>query len=216
MGSSCVALWRLKVVVGFVELMLSNVGVRRGRCRLRCRGWDIGRSAQRCRRAGTDGSATGWFERAARDRPSWKLETITSWNRVLHLARHTRLPEGVSESVPDEGIQAIDPNGAARSAVRTPITATDQLGFGGAADVRRDGANRAAAASGQRLLLTVLEAAHALGVGRSTAYELINAGELEVVHIGRACRIPVAAVEAYVERLRRPRHSTSFAVRPHP
>jgi len=66
------------------------------------------------------------------------------------------------------------------------------------------------------VLLTVREAAHALGVGRSTAYELITAGELEVVHIGRACRIPVAVVEAYVERLRLPRNSTGVAVRPHP
>ena len=51
-------------------------------------------------------------------------------------------------------------------------------------------------------LLTVFVAARLLGVGRSTAYELIAAGELEVVHIGRSARVPVAAVDAYVERLR--------------
>ncbi len=52
------------------------------------------------------------------------------------------------------------------------------------------------------LLLTVVEAARLLGVGRSTAYELLASGELESVHIGRSRRIPVAAVENYVESLR--------------
>ena len=36
------------------------------------------------------------------------------------------------------------------------------------------------------LLVTIAEAAIALGVGRSTVYDLIATGELEVVHIGRA------------------------------
>lgn len=52
------------------------------------------------------------------------------------------------------------------------------------------------------LLLSVTEAARALGVGRSKTYELITAGELEVVHIGRCARVPVEAVEDYVDRLR--------------
>jgi excisionase family DNA binding protein len=122
----------------------------------------------------------------------------------------------VRERVLDEGFIAIDADRAARSAVRTAITATDQLGLGDAADARRDDVARSATASGPRLLLTVREAAHALGVGRSTVYELINAGELEVVHIGRACRVPVAVVEAYVERLRQPPDSTRLAVRARP
>jgi excisionase family DNA binding protein len=33
-------------------------------------------------------------------------------------------------------------------------------------------------------------------------YELIAAGELETVHIGRAVRVPVDAVEGFVARLR--------------
>jgi hypothetical protein len=33
-------------------------------------------------------------------------------------------------------------------------------------------------------------------------YELTTAGELEVVHIGRCARIPVAALDAFVERIR--------------
>lgn len=52
------------------------------------------------------------------------------------------------------------------------------------------------------LLLSVAEAARALSLGRSKTYELIASGELEVVHIGRCSRVPVDAVEAYVERLR--------------
>ena len=33
-------------------------------------------------------------------------------------------------------------------------------------------------------------------------YELIGAGEVEVVHIGRAARIPVDSIDDYVGRLR--------------
>ena len=53
-----------------------------------------------------------------------------------------------------------------------------------------------------RLLLTVPEAARALGLGRSTVYELIGAGRLEVVHIGRAARVPVDALDSFVTSLR--------------
>jgi excisionase family DNA binding protein len=122
----------------------------------------------------------------------------------------------VRESARNGDFTAIGGDRAARLAGQAAMTATDPPGVGDAADAPRDETTQAATASGPRLLLTVREAAHALGVGRSTAYELITAGELEVVHIGRACRIPVAVVEAYVERLRRPRDSTRVAVRPDP
>lgn len=52
------------------------------------------------------------------------------------------------------------------------------------------------------LLYSIVQAARALGVGRSTVYELIGAGDLEVVHIGRSARIPVEAIHAFVRRLR--------------
>ncbi len=55
---------------------------------------------------------------------------------------------------------------------------------------------------GRALLLSVAEAAAALGVGRTTAYELIAAGQLETVHIGRAARVPAAAVDELIGRLR--------------
>jgi excisionase family DNA binding protein len=52
------------------------------------------------------------------------------------------------------------------------------------------------------VLLTVCEAADMLSVGRTTAYQLISTGELEVVRIGRSARVPVAAIHDYVDRLR--------------
>jgi excisionase family DNA binding protein len=53
-----------------------------------------------------------------------------------------------------------------------------------------------------RLLLKPEEAAIALGLSRSTLYELLAAGAIESVHIGKSRRVPVAALERYVERLR--------------
>lgn len=51
-----------------------------------------------------------------------------------------------------------------------------------------------------KLLLTVPEAAQALGLGRSVVYELLLAGELTRVKIGRARRIPVGALETFIAR----------------
>ncbi len=53
------------------------------------------------------------------------------------------------------------------------------------------------------LLLTIVEAARALSIGRTTMYELIGAGEIDVVHIGRAVRVPVSELDAFVSRQRR-------------
>jgi len=53
-------------------------------------------------------------------------------------------------------------------------------------------------------LLTVRQAAQVLGLGRSTVYELIAAGELETVSIGRSRRVPLDALRAFVAALRRP------------
>lgn len=52
------------------------------------------------------------------------------------------------------------------------------------------------------VLVTVKEAGRLLGVGRTTAYELIANGDLEVVHIGRCARVPVSSVLDLVEALR--------------
>lgn len=53
-----------------------------------------------------------------------------------------------------------------------------------------------------RLLLKPEEAALVLGVGRSVLYELLGTGRIESVQVGRSRRIPWAALEEYVERLR--------------
>jgi excisionase family DNA binding protein len=55
------------------------------------------------------------------------------------------------------------------------------------------------------LLLTVEQAAAMLAIGRTTAYELIAAGRLEVVRIGRCTRVPADAVARLVADLRRTR-----------
>ena len=51
------------------------------------------------------------------------------------------------------------------------------------------------------LLLTPVQAAQALGVGRSTVYELMREQTLRSVRIGSARRIRVADLEAYVAGL---------------
>jgi len=52
------------------------------------------------------------------------------------------------------------------------------------------------------LLLSIEDAGRALGVSRSTVYELIGSGDLEVVHIRRSVRVPVDAIHDFVRRLR--------------
>ncbi len=55
------------------------------------------------------------------------------------------------------------------------------------------------------LLLSIEEVSRALSLGRSTIYELIGAGRLEIVHIGRAARVTVSSLEAFIRSLpRRP------------
>jgi excisionase family DNA binding protein len=53
------------------------------------------------------------------------------------------------------------------------------------------------------VLLTVEEAAERLRIGRTTCFNLIRTGALESVTIGHLRRVPVAALPAYVERLRK-------------
>lgn len=64
-----------------------------------------------------------------------------------------------------------------------------------------------AAASPSGRLLTVRQAAAELGVGLTTTRKLIREGQLESVHLGRSVRVPPAAVDDLVGRLRRPRGS---------
>lgn len=52
------------------------------------------------------------------------------------------------------------------------------------------------------LLIDVNEAARRLSVGRTTIFQLIASGELETIKVGRLRRVPVAALETYVEAQR--------------
>jgi len=54
----------------------------------------------------------------------------------------------------------------------------------------------------QRLLLTVDEAAHRLGIGRSHAYIFVMKGELPSVKLGRNRRVLATDLEEFVMRMR--------------
>ena len=51
----------------------------------------------------------------------------------------------------------------------------------------------------EKLLLTVPEAAEALGVSRSHLYSLIQQGRLPTIRLGCSVRIPKAWLERYIE-----------------
>jgi excisionase family DNA binding protein len=53
------------------------------------------------------------------------------------------------------------------------------------------------------LLLTITEAAARLGFGRTFTYELVKAGDIETVTVGRSRRVPADVLVEYVDRLRR-------------
>jgi excisionase family DNA binding protein len=52
---------------------------------------------------------------------------------------------------------------------------------------------------GRPLLLRAAEVAAILGIGRSTVFELVAAGELPVVRIGRSVRVPRHALYGWIE-----------------
>ena len=53
-----------------------------------------------------------------------------------------------------------------------------------------------------KLLLTPVEAATALGIGRSKLYELIQSGQLPSVRIGTCRRVPAEALHNFLLTLR--------------
>jgi len=54
--------------------------------------------------------------------------------------------------------------------------------------------------SDKPLLLTVSDFQSETGLGRTTAYALLASGELPVVRVGRAVRIPRTALESWIEK----------------
>ncbi|MGW3007496.1 helix-turn-helix domain-containing protein [Streptomyces sp. NPDC001219] len=61
------------------------------------------------------------------------------------------------------------------------------------------------------LALTVEEAARRLCVGRTTMYALIRDGAVETVPIGRLRRVPVKAINAYLDAQMRSRPKSAAA-----
>ena len=53
-----------------------------------------------------------------------------------------------------------------------------------------------------KVLLTVAEAAKRLSLSRTFTYELVMNGELESLKLGKARRVPVAALDKFVEAKR--------------
>ena len=60
-----------------------------------------------------------------------------------------------------------------------------------------------------KLLLTPVEAARALGISRSKVYELMRAGTLGSVHIDACRRIPAADLDVLIARLRQESGTTA-------
>ncbi|GAB2937825.1 helix-turn-helix domain-containing protein [Micromonospora sp. NPDC003197] len=52
-----------------------------------------------------------------------------------------------------------------------------------------------------RVVLTIEEAALRLGIGRTTMYALIKAGQIRTVTIGRLRRVPTFCIDEYVRSL---------------
>lgn len=56
--------------------------------------------------------------------------------------------------------------------------------------------------SDEKLLLSVAEAAHRLGIGRTLLYGLLGSGQIESVHVGRLRKVPADALNVFVEKQR--------------
>lgn len=55
----------------------------------------------------------------------------------------------------------------------------------------------------RKLLYTVPETAEMLGLGKSKVWELVMAGEIDSILIGRARRVNRAAIDSFIEELER-------------
>jgi excisionase family DNA binding protein len=53
----------------------------------------------------------------------------------------------------------------------------------------------------QPVLVTVDQMANMLSIGRTAAWELIRKGKIASVKIGRTRRVPIAAIQDFVQRL---------------
>jgi excisionase family DNA binding protein len=97
--------------------------------------------------------------------------------------------------------EPLDGNGSSTQPARTRESAAN----GARVRNRLDDWSAPQEVYGQRLLLTVSEAARQLGIGRSLLYELLADGQVESIHVGRLRRIPADALTAYIDRQRQNR-----------
>jgi excisionase family DNA binding protein len=51
------------------------------------------------------------------------------------------------------------------------------------------------------ILVSVAEAARMLSIGRTAAWELVRKRKIKSVKIGRTRRVPIAAIQDYIQRL---------------
>jgi excisionase family DNA binding protein len=51
----------------------------------------------------------------------------------------------------------------------------------------------------QKRVLTVLEAAKVLRIGRDMAYDMVKAGEIPSIKLGRIYRVPIAQLDRYLD-----------------
>ena len=51
------------------------------------------------------------------------------------------------------------------------------------------------------ILVSVVEVARMLSIGRTIAWELVRKQKIKSVKIGRTRRVPIAAIQEYIERL---------------
>ena len=51
------------------------------------------------------------------------------------------------------------------------------------------------------ILVSVVDVARMLSIGRTAAWELVRKQKIKSVKIGRTRRVPIAAIQDYVERL---------------
>ena len=67
----------------------------------------------------------------------------------------------------------------------------------------------------EKLLLKIPEVCEITGLGRSTVYQLLDQPDgLPTVRIGRAVRIPVSSVQAWVERQTRGQEASETEANP--
>jgi excisionase family DNA binding protein len=51
------------------------------------------------------------------------------------------------------------------------------------------------------ILVSVVEVAQMLSIGRTAAWQLVRKRKIKSVKIGRTRRVPIAAIQDYIERL---------------